>query len=127
MDTKAYRILNMLNRLINGERITKAEEAKHFGVNGKTIQRDIEEIRAYLKRDEKDGRKLIYSKLDKEYYIIGKKPRRKKEPKVSKIKVLIFLMVCCRNMLDCLGLAVYKMINDKITKNDAIGIRCNLF
>ena len=84
MDKKAYRILNMFNRLIDGERITKAEEAKHFGVNGKTIQRDIEEIRAYLKKEEKDGRKLIYSKLDKEYYIIGKKPRHKKRTKTIK-------------------------------------------
>ena len=74
----------MFNRLIDGERITKAEEAKHFGVNGKTIQRDIEEIRAYLKKDEKDGRKLIYSKLSKEYYIFGEKPRRKKRPKTIK-------------------------------------------
>ena len=84
MDKKAYRILNMFNRLIDGERITKAEEAKHFGVNGKTIQRDIEEIRAYLKKDEKDGRKLIYSKMSKEYYIFGEKPRHKKRARKTR-------------------------------------------
>ena len=41
---KTARVLSIYNRLILGELINKANEAEQFGVNEKSIQRDIEEI-----------------------------------------------------------------------------------
>ena len=46
MDKKVERIINLYNRIIDGEVINKADEAKHFGVNERSIQRDLEDIRA---------------------------------------------------------------------------------
>ncbi len=45
---KAARMLSMYDRLTNGKIIFKAREAEFFGVNEKSIQRDIEDIREYL-------------------------------------------------------------------------------
>lgn len=45
---KAFRMLSMYDRLLSGQVLFKREEANRFGVNEKSIQRDIEEIREYL-------------------------------------------------------------------------------
>ena len=45
---KIERVLSLYSRLINGDVINKAEEAQNFGVNERSIQRDIEDIRSYL-------------------------------------------------------------------------------
>ncbi|MCL6444442.1 MAG: WYL domain-containing protein [Alicyclobacillus sp.] len=47
-EVKGFRMLSMFERLSRGEVLRKETEAKRFGVNGKTIQRDIEDLRAYL-------------------------------------------------------------------------------
>lgn len=51
MDTgkdKAERILYIYTKLLNGNVINKIEEAKHFNVNERTIQRDIDDIRDFM-------------------------------------------------------------------------------
>lgn len=45
---KMQRVLSIYTKLLNGERVNKAEEALHYGVNERTIQRDIEDIRDYF-------------------------------------------------------------------------------
>ena len=42
------RILSLYSRFIKGEVINKYSEAQRFGVDVRTIQRDIEDIRNYL-------------------------------------------------------------------------------
>lgn len=52
MDTEDYgkqvRILDLMTRLINGEVLNKKLVANQYGVNERTIQRDIEVIRTYF-------------------------------------------------------------------------------
>lgn len=48
MDKKVERIINIFNRVTSGEVINKAEEAERFGVNTRSIQRDLEDIRTYF-------------------------------------------------------------------------------
>lgn len=45
---KFNRVLSIFERLYQGDLINKKLEAARFGVNEKTIQRDIEDVRAYL-------------------------------------------------------------------------------
>lgn len=45
---KAMRILSIFERLNKGHIISKQQEAERFGVNTKTIQRDLEDLRLYL-------------------------------------------------------------------------------
>ena len=46
--SKTTRVLRIYNKLLNGKRVNKSEEANNFGVNERTIQRDIDDIRKYL-------------------------------------------------------------------------------
>ena len=45
---KGFRLLNIYERLNKGETVSKETLASDFGVSAKTIQRDIDDLRAYL-------------------------------------------------------------------------------
>ena len=47
---KISRVLSLYTKLINGETINKADAANLYGVNERSIQRDISDIRYYLKK-----------------------------------------------------------------------------
>lgn len=67
---KIERILGLYTRLINGNIVNKIEEAGRYGVNERTIQRDINDIRCYLENDvENQGFRntVIYDRLKKGY------------------------------------------------------------
>jgi len=71
---KHNRILDIYIRLCEGKTINKADEAERFGVNERSIQRDIDEIRAFL--DEravsgKDSRCVIYDRSKKGFVMQG--------------------------------------------------------
>jgi predicted DNA-binding transcriptional regulator YafY len=63
-------VLGMYSRLMNGSLINKAEEAQKYGVNQRTIQRDIDDIRNFLESDiDQAGiiNSVIYDRTDKGY------------------------------------------------------------
>ena len=47
-ENKGFRLLNIYERLNKGERVSKKRLAEDFGVSVKTIQRDIDDLRAYI-------------------------------------------------------------------------------
>lgn len=47
-ENKGFRLLNIYERLNKGERVSKQQLAEDFGVSVKTIQRDIDDLRAYI-------------------------------------------------------------------------------
>lgn len=51
---KIERVLSLYTKLLNGKVINKVEEAQIFGVNERSIQRDIEDIREYLDLEVED-------------------------------------------------------------------------
>lgn len=70
LDKKVGRILDLYNRFTNGEILVKAEEAARYDVNERSIQRDIDDIRAYLANDYGSGRDVIYDRNQKGYVLI---------------------------------------------------------
>jgi len=67
---KIGRVLGIYTKLINGSVICKAEEALNYGVNERSIQRDIEDIRAFMDQKEtEDGiiNSVIYDRVAKGY------------------------------------------------------------
>lgn len=48
---KIARILDLYTKLMNGYLVYKSEEAENYGVNERSIQRDIDDIRSYLEND----------------------------------------------------------------------------
>lgn len=70
MDKKVERIINLNNRLAEGEVLNKADEAARFEVNERSIQRDLEDIRAYFANDPESNRELIYDRTQKGYVLV---------------------------------------------------------
>lgn len=71
---KNFRVLDIYVRLCEGKTINKVREAERFGVDARSIQRDIDDIRAFL--DERsvnasDIRKITYCHLRKGFVMTG--------------------------------------------------------
>lgn len=63
---KSGRILAIYARLQSGRVLNKADLAREFGVNERSIQRDIEDLRDFL-AEEKLGQTVVYDKRAKGY------------------------------------------------------------
>ena len=70
MDKKVERVINLYNRLSEGELLNKADEAERFGANERSIQRDLEDIRSYFANDPESNRELIYDRAKKAYVLV---------------------------------------------------------
>ncbi len=66
---KAERLLNMYDRLLAGKILIKSEEAQRFHVNVRTIQRDLDDMRAYLAEGRRGMLELVYDKKSMGYKI----------------------------------------------------------
>ncbi|MCD8237912.1 MAG: WYL domain-containing protein [Clostridiales bacterium] len=70
--SRLSRILEIYMRFMNGEVINKKDEANRYGVNEKTIQRDIEEIRSFISSgSSRYGTidNIVYDRRIKGYYL----------------------------------------------------------
>ncbi|WP_408069493.1 helix-turn-helix transcriptional regulator [Butyrivibrio sp. JL13D10] len=67
---KISRILDIYTKLMDGRVIYKSEEALHHGVNERSIQRDIDDVRCYLENDASERgyiNSVIYDREKKGY------------------------------------------------------------
>lgn len=74
-ESKNYRVLDIYVRLCEGKLINKAEEALRFDVDQRSIQRDIDDIRAFLSDRNTsipgDNRSIEYDRSRKVFYLSG--------------------------------------------------------
>ena len=70
LDKKVERIIGLYNKVVEGDILVKAEEAARYGVNERSIQRDIDDIRAYFANDPESNRELIYDRAKKGYVLV---------------------------------------------------------
>ena len=66
---KALRVLSMYQKLMNNQIVNKAEEAAAYGVNSRTIQRDIDDIRGFLETTDSAGisKQIVYDQKERVY------------------------------------------------------------
>lgn len=67
---KIERVLGIYTKLMNGCLVNKAEEALNYGVNERSIQRDIDDIRNFLELDSENTgfiNSVIYDRIDRGY------------------------------------------------------------
>ena len=74
LHSKNERILDLYTRFCEGKTINKSDEAERFGIDERSVQRDIDDIRAFL--DERaiagnDTRTIEYSRAKKCYSMAG--------------------------------------------------------
>ena len=65
--SKMIRLLSLFERLAKGEVIRKAEEAARFGVDLKSIQRDIDDLRGYFQEFWSSPSGLAYYRTERGY------------------------------------------------------------
>ena len=64
------RVLGINTKLLNGYIVNKAAEANEYGVNERSIQRDVDDIRNYLELEAVNSgciNNVIYDRLNKGY------------------------------------------------------------
>ena len=69
---KIERVLSIYTQLLNGNVLSKAELAQEYGVNERSIQRDIDDIRAFMEREStKTGimNSVVYDRIKKGYHL----------------------------------------------------------
>lgn len=92
---KLERVLAIYTRLIHGDTVNKRQEAGRFGINERSIQRDIEDIRCYLETEaESTGviNTILYDRAEKGYRL-----EQAAGVKLSNAEILAI----CKILLDC--------------------------
>ena len=76
--SKNDRILHIYQALCGGETVNKCEAARHFQVDERSIQRDIDDIRSFLSdlaaHDPRETREIIYDRQEKGFILRGCQP-----------------------------------------------------
>lgn len=69
---KIERVLGIYTKLMSGCLVNKAEEAQKYGVNERSIQRDIDDIRNFLELDSENTgfiNSVVYDRIDRGYHL----------------------------------------------------------
>lgn len=99
---KSFRLLNIYERLNRGEELHKDKLADDFAVSLKTVQRDIDELRAYLEQTHfsESDTTIKYDKAKDCYYLI--RPEREwmtNEEALALCKILLESRAFCKDEL----------------------------
>ena len=69
---KYNRVLQIYTKLLNGEIVNKSDEAARFKVDERSVQRDIDDLRAYFRDRAAEGeqeKEIVYSRSLNGYYL----------------------------------------------------------
>lgn len=126
-ESKNIRSLDMYARLCEGKTISKSVEALRFDVDERSIQRDIDDIRAFIdeRRMSGDGRTIEYDRSKKGFIMIGDEPSMMTNSEILAVsKILLesraFTRRELKSILDklvegCVPLKNMKLVSDLIS------------
>lgn len=102
---KGFRLLSIYERLNKGEAVEKAQLADSFGVTQKTIQRDIDDLRAYLAETHMAENEVAikYDKVRNVYYLVRfEREWLTNEEVMALCKILLESRALCKEELNSL-------------------------
>lgn len=102
---KGFRLLSIRERLSKGEWINKAKLAKEYNVTDKTIQRDIDDLRAYLAENALSAYSgdIKYDKSQNAYYLVQAAQSTLTSQEVLAVgKILLESRAFCKTELDAM-------------------------
>lgn len=127
-ESKNFRTLDIYVRLCEGKTVNKAEEARRFNVDERSIQRDIDDIRAFLDEhsmNSGDGRTIEYDRSRKGFIMAGSEPSMMTNSEILAVaKILLesraFTKRELKTILDklvesCVPFKNMKMVSDLIS------------
>lgn len=85
---KIGRVLGIYTKLLNGYIVNKAAEANEYGVNERSIQRDIDDIRNYLEFEAVSSgcmNNVIYDRVNKGYRLETVQKRNLRDEEITEI------------------------------------------
>lgn len=127
-ELKKNRTLDIYVRLCEGKTVNKYEESRKFGVDERSIQRDIDDIRTFL--DERmvefgDRREIVYNRTKKGFIMVGDEPSMMTNSEILAVsKILLesraFTKHELKTILDkliegCVPLKNMKLVSDLIS------------
>ena len=118
------RVLHIYSKLLDGYIVNKTEEAARYGVNERSIQRDIDHIRNFLDEDsERTGivNTVVYNRIEKGYKLDTLYKMRLQNTEILALcKILLdsraFTKTEMTEMLDKLISCCVPMVNQKRVK-----------
>lgn len=127
--SKNNRTLDLYTRFCSGKVIHKAEEAERFGVDARSIQRDIDDIRAFLDEcavtESSDTRQIIYDRRKKGFVMTGNDSRLMDNGEILAVsKILLesrafskreITSILDKLVLGCVPRKNMKLVSDLIT------------
>lgn len=124
-DVKVNRILTIYSKLVHGEIVNKREVAELFKVNEKTIQRDLEDIRAYYSnnRERLGCKDIVYRRDKKGYSLDNRDDILNREDILAITKILLESRAFCEDELKHLTNSILGQVDAKQRKyvKDIIG------
>ena len=102
-DKKTTRILYMYDKLIKGETIKKSDIVNQFGVNEKTVRRDLEDLRLYLENKiDCEERSTIEYIQEKKCYSLTQKDNSifNREDALAITKILLESRAFCKEEIN---------------------------
>lgn len=116
---KSGRILYLYSKLINGEAISKTDEAKRFRVNKRSIQRDIDELRMFFENqfiDGKSNKKLVYNRTTNIYQLIEEESSLLRNSEILAVcKILLESRSMCRDDMQSI---IGKLLDSCVPKRE---------
>ena len=116
---KIQRVLGIYKKLVSGEIVSKVEEANNYGVNERSIQRDIDDIRSFMESEV--GRtgiinNVIYDRAKKGFRLEQQNPTELTNGQMLAIcKILLDSRALLKtDMIEILN----KLIENCVTKNN---------
>lgn len=120
---KSARILKLYTKLIEGESINKAIEAEKYQVHPKTIQRDIDEIRAFLENMDAEGvyhKTLEYNRQENSYSLISNEKNLTNSEILAVCKILLESRSMCKSEMEPI---ISKLVDACVPKKNRAVVR----
>lgn len=120
--SKYFRILEMYLRLLDGERLVKKEEVERYGVDGRSIQRDIDALRLFLRGQPINGatQDVVYDWKAKGYVLKGHKKDLAREEALALCKILLESRAFTK---DRIGHMVNEIIESAVPRRDIASVQ----
>ncbi|SHH39897.1 helix-turn-helix transcriptional regulator [Clostridium grantii] len=117
-DTKVNRVLTIYSKLVRGDVVKKKEMSELFKVNKKTIQRDLEDIRAYFSenRERFGTMEVVYRHDRKGYSLNNREDVLSKESILAITKILLESRAFCKEEINSLANSILRQAGTKQRK-----------
>ncbi|MDU3018766.1 MAG: WYL domain-containing protein [Clostridium perfringens] len=113
-EAKVNRILSIFEKLKDREGINAQKVAQEFGVNEKTIKRDINDIRSYIDYRNYNNLSIVYKRSEKAYFLTGSEDITLDKKDILAIcKILLESRAfCCEEMDHIINSVLHKVSSE---------------